>query len=195
MWLRATSAPRRAGLTRAGAGARLRRRHDRRRPGSRRPARRGLAGIRRRRDDARHASSARLHVRHDRGAEGRAPWAPRSRRPPAGLRALARLLPAAGRPDLDTGRLGVDRRALRRPDAGPRSRHPGRRLPGAALRPRAGIRRDRQCRRPQRLHAGDRVAADAARRGAAVSLRTLASGGETVGEETAAWCRERFGRA
>ena len=25
------------------------------------------------------------------------------------------------------------------------------------------------------------------------SLRTLASGGETVGEETAAWCRERFG--
>ena len=26
-----------------------------------------------------------------------------------------------------------------------------------------------------------------------MSLRTLASGGETVGEETAAWCRERFG--
>ena len=26
-----------------------------------------------------------------------------------------------------------------------------------------------------------------------VSLRTIASGGETVGEETAAWCRERFG--
>lgn len=26
-----------------------------------------------------------------------------------------------------------------------------------------------------------------------VSLRTLASGGETVGEETAAWCHERFG--
>jgi acetyl-CoA synthetase len=29
--------------------------------------------------------------------------------------------------------------------------------------------------------------------GPAVSLRTLGSGGETVGEETAAWCRERFG--
>ena len=29
--------------------------------------------------------------------------------------------------------------------------------------------------------------------GPAVSLRTLASGGETVGEETAAWCRERLG--
>jgi acetyl-CoA synthetase len=29
--------------------------------------------------------------------------------------------------------------------------------------------------------------------GRPVSLRTLASGGETVGEETAAWCRERFG--
>jgi acetyl-CoA synthetase len=29
--------------------------------------------------------------------------------------------------------------------------------------------------------------------GVPVSLRTLASGGETVGEETAAWCRERFG--
>jgi acetyl-CoA synthetase len=29
--------------------------------------------------------------------------------------------------------------------------------------------------------------------GAPVSLRTLASGGETVGEETATWCRERFG--
>jgi len=26
-----------------------------------------------------------------------------------------------------------------------------------------------------------------------VALRTIASGGETVGEETAAWCRERFG--
>ena len=29
--------------------------------------------------------------------------------------------------------------------------------------------------------------------GVPVSLRTLASGGETVGEETAAWCGERFG--
>ena len=29
--------------------------------------------------------------------------------------------------------------------------------------------------------------------GPPVSLRTLASGGETVGEETAEWCRERFG--
>jgi len=29
--------------------------------------------------------------------------------------------------------------------------------------------------------------------GAPVTLRTLASGGETVGEETATWCRERFG--
>ena len=29
--------------------------------------------------------------------------------------------------------------------------------------------------------------------GPQVSLRTIASGGETVGEETAAWCRERFG--
>lgn len=29
--------------------------------------------------------------------------------------------------------------------------------------------------------------------GPPVSLRTVASGGETVGEETAAWCRERFG--
>ena len=29
--------------------------------------------------------------------------------------------------------------------------------------------------------------------GRPVSLRTLASGGETVGEETAAWCRERLG--
>jgi acetyl-CoA synthetase len=29
--------------------------------------------------------------------------------------------------------------------------------------------------------------------GAPVSLRTIASGGETVGEETAAWCHERFG--
>ena len=29
--------------------------------------------------------------------------------------------------------------------------------------------------------------------GVPVALRTIASGGETVGEETAAWCRERFG--
>ena len=29
--------------------------------------------------------------------------------------------------------------------------------------------------------------------GVPVTLRTIASGGETVGEETAAWCRERFG--
>ncbi len=29
--------------------------------------------------------------------------------------------------------------------------------------------------------------------GVPVSLRTIASGGETVGEETAAWCEERFG--
>ncbi len=29
--------------------------------------------------------------------------------------------------------------------------------------------------------------------GVPVSLRTIASGGETVGEETGAWCRERFG--
>ena len=38
-----------------------------------------------------------------------------------------------------------------------------------------------------------RCASCGAPKGPPVSLRTLASGGETVGEETEAWCRERFG--
>ena len=90
-----------------------------------------LARLRRCTDDAGHAGAARLHLRHDRAAEGRTARAPRARRPPAGLRALARLLPAAGRPDLDARRLGLDRRALRRRHAGPRARRSRRRVPHA----------------------------------------------------------------
>ena len=148
----------RAGLTRAGAGARLRRRHDRRRPRPRRACSRPP-----RPRSTPHATTPDtpallVFTSGTTGAaEGRAPRAPRPRRPPAGLRALARLLPAAGRPDLDAGRLGVDRRALRRPDAGPRPRDARRRVPRAAVRPRAGVRRDRpmrasatsSCRRPR----------------------------------------------
>ena len=164
---RAASRDRRVGVVGARACARLRRRPDRRRPRSRSAARRRLARLRAGGDDARHACAARLHVRHDRAAQGCAPRPPRPRRPPARVRALARLLPAAGRPDLDAGRLGVDRRPLRRPHARPRPRNPGGRIPGAAVRPRAGVRPDRPHGHPQRLHARDRAAPDAAGRRAA----------------------------
>ena len=97
-------------------------------------------------------------------AEGRAPRPPRAGRPPARLRALARLLPAAGRPDLDAGRLGLDRRPLRRRHAGPRARRPRRRVPHAAVRSRGRVRRHRPRRHPQRLHARDGAADDAAQR-------------------------------
>ena len=59
-----------------------------------------------------------LHQRHHRPAQGRAQGAPRDDRQRAGVRALARLLPAAGRHVLVAGRLGVDRRADGRAAAG-----------------------------------------------------------------------------
>src|SRR3546814_2164430 len=57
-------------------------------------------------------SSDLLYLRHHWAAEGGTARAPRLARPSARRRDAAVLLPAAGRPVLDAGRLGLDRRAL-----------------------------------------------------------------------------------
>ena len=54
-----------------------------------------------------------LHLGHHRPAERRAARASRAARPHAGHRDAARFLPAAGRPVLDAGRLGLGRRPAR----------------------------------------------------------------------------------
>ena len=87
------------------------------------------------RDRGRRAGADRLHLGNDRAAEGRAARAPRPARASAGVRALARLLPAAGRPDLDAGGLGLDGRSLRRAHARPLPRPAGACVPDDEVRP------------------------------------------------------------
>ena len=96
---------------------------------------------RRRRPGADH-----LHQRHHRRAEGRADSASRPAGQSAGLRLLARLLPAARRHVLVAGGLGLDRRAVRRAaaDAALRPAHPRLSRPvrsGARLPPAGEVRR------------------------------------------------------
>ena len=95
----------------------------------------------------------------------------------------------SGRPRTGPGSAASTTCSCRRCGTGSRGRVPRRQVrSGARVRP------DRPRRRPERVHARDRAAADGeprprdARRAADV-----ASGGETVGEETAAWCGERLG--
>ena len=70
------------------------------------------------RRDRRHrpgrSGAADLHLGDHRQPEGRAACRPRAARPPAGRDHAARFLPAAGRPLLDAGRLGLGRRTARR---------------------------------------------------------------------------------
>ena len=161
---------------RRGSGGRARRPRargrgdDRRRPRAAGAAGGGVRPLRAGGDRGRRAGADRLHVRHDRAAEGRAARPSRPVRPPAGVRALARLLPAAGRPDLVAGGLGLDGRPLRRADARPLPRPARARVPDDEVRSRADVRPDPAARRAQRLHARDGAADDGrARRPGAVA--------------------------
>ncbi len=108
-----------------------------------------------------------------------------------GVAAAAGVPTAARRPVLDARRLGVDRRAVRRPlpglALGPAGAGPSR--PPVRARPRA--RPDGAPRRPQRLPAADRPQADPSARRARppgdLALRSVASGGETLGGELLGW--------
>ena len=69
---------------------------------------------RNRRHRPRRSGAADLHLGDHRQPERRAACGPRAARPPAGRDHAARFLPAAGRPLLDAGRLGLGRRTARR---------------------------------------------------------------------------------
>ena len=93
---------------------RHRRAHPRRREivlGER--SRRRSERFRHRRHLGRRSRHHHLHLGHDRKSERRAARASRAARPSAQRRDGARLLPEARRRDVDAGRLGVDRRAVR----------------------------------------------------------------------------------
>ncbi len=74
---------------------------------------------------ARRSGADDLHLRHHRPAQGRAARPSRPARPSARRRDAARVLPAAGRPVLDAGRLGLGRRPARRAAAVAVSRRAG----------------------------------------------------------------------
>ena len=90
---------------------------------------------RRRRSGAHH-----LHLGHHRPAQGRAARPSRAARSSAGRRDEPRPPAAAGRPHLDAGRLGLDRRAARRADAGAASRRAGGGAPLREIHRRGGVR-------------------------------------------------------
>ena len=96
-----------------------------------------------------------LHVGHDRAAEGRAARPSLSARPPAGRPAAARLPAATRRPVLDAGRLGLDRRPVRRALPGVVLGPAGRRASRAQVRPGARVRPHGASRHPQRVPAAD----------------------------------------
>ena len=81
-----------------------------------------------------------LHVRHHRPAQGRAARPPRAARSYAGHRDAARFLPAAGRPVLDAGGLGLGRRPARLPAAEPLLRRAGGGAPLRQVRSRRSLR-------------------------------------------------------
>ena len=118
------------------------------------------------RRDGRHragrSGAADLHLGHDRQPEGRAACRARAARPSAGRDAAARFLPAAGRPLLDAGRLGLGRRAARRAVAVALPRRAGGGLGAHQVRSGVGVRLHGAARHPQHLHAADRAAPDAA---------------------------------
>ena len=116
----------------------------------------GVAAVHARRPRARRSRAADLHQRHDRPAEGRADAAQCLLGNLPGFVALAQRVPAAGRPVLVAGRLGVDRRPDGRAAADALLRPADRRL-SRPLRPRARVRADasdtgsatRSCSRPR----------------------------------------------
>ena len=118
-----------------------------------------------------------LHVRHHRPAQGRAACPSRAARPYAGDRDAARFLPAAGRPVLDAGRLGLGRRPARLLAAEPLLRRAGGGAPLRQVRSRRSLCRDGAPRRAQRVHPADRAAHDALGRRSARPLRPQAAHG------------------
>ena len=111
-----------------------------------------------------------------------------------GCRDAARLPPAARRPVLDAGRLGLDRRAVRCAVSGLVSRRP---VLGTA--PASSIRR-RRC--PDGRHGVRNVfmpptalklMRQADVRHAGVRLRSIFTGGESLGDELLDWVRDDFG--
>ena len=119
----------------------------------------GITALRRRRHTRGRSRAHRLHERHHRPAEGRADAASLPDRQPAGLRAFARRLSAAGRRVLVAGRLGVDRRSDGRAAAHAVFRPADRRLP-RPLRPRARVPADGEIPDPQRVPVPDGAQAD-----------------------------------
>ena len=103
-----------------------------------------------------------LHLGHHGAAQGRAARPSRADRPHAGHRTAPGVLPAAGRPVLDPGGLGLGRRPARLPAAEPLLRRAGGGAPLRQVRPGGGLCGDGALWRAQRLHPAD-GAADAAR--------------------------------
>ena len=110
------------------------------------------------RHHARRSRADDLHLRHDRPAQRRAARPSRAARSSAGHRDAARISPAAGRPVLDAGGLGLGRRPARLPAAAPALRRAGGGAEVREVRSRGGLRADGEDGRAQRLHPADRAA-------------------------------------
>src|SRR5215831_17773665 len=141
------------------------RRHQRRRAQRdgrlRAPACRWIRSLRGGRYCRGRASAHHLHLGNDRAAQGGASTASNAPWTPAWSRAAPRLLSAARRLFLDTGRLGVDRGPARCFAALLVSRRAGGGMPDGEIRSRASLRPDVAPGRAKRLSASDCRQADA----------------------------------
>ena len=135
--------------------ARRRRARFRRDPGAR------LVRLHAGRHRSRRSGHDDLHLGHHRAAERRAACASRADRTFPRHRDASRLLPAAGRPHLDAGRLGLGRRAARCAAAEPALRRAGGGAPLREVRSGGSLRADGAHASAQHLHPADRAAHDA----------------------------------
>ena len=98
----------------------------------------GIAGFHHRRHLRRRSRPDHLHLGHHGKSQGRAARASRRARPSAQCRDVPQLPAAPRRPDVDAGRLGLDRRADQRPVRVLVSRHPPGRPSRAQIRAAGG---------------------------------------------------------
>ena len=124
--------------------------------------------------DARHArrgsGAADLHLGHDRPAQGRAACPSHDAGLGAAGGAVAEPLAARQRDHVDAGRMGVDRRPVRRAVPGLVLRHAGAGPPLRQVRSRARLRHAGQAQGRRQLHPADRAQDDAAGEQAARAL-------------------------
>ena len=165
-----SSARREKGLARSRSRHLRRASRRRRRAGLPAASRRRARQLRSRGDGGGGSGVVDLHLRHHRAAEGRAACAPDRHRPPAVDGDGPRVLPQAGRPVLDAGRLGMGRGTSRHAASRLAPRRAGRGASVPEIRRGRRLRSDGAARGAERVPARHRAQDDAEDRRSALPL-------------------------